>query len=620
LGRQTADVKSPRTHRVAHELKHDTRTTMPEHLLFVDVETTLHEGEHDHTIHRLRLGVAIYLRVRRDTESVTRKVCRFTDAEEFWDFAFRCTHSHGVLYVIAHNAGFDLIVLQHMTHLVEAGYDPTFIAEGQSVFISKWRDGERTITILDNLNWFGGALEKWGQELGLHKMRMPAWEASDEEWYVYCQRDVEILVQLWEWYRSFLQEHDLGKWPITIASGALTAFRHRFLQHRIWIPDEAEESDIARAAYHGGRTEVFRVGRYDDGPFYKVDVNSMYPFVMREHRYPTSFEMRLQDVPLEKLSYTLRTHCAVATVTVDTPVPYFGYVWDGRNVYPTGRFVTTLCSEELRLAAARGWLVEVHDCTVYKARRIFRSYVDFFYRQKQEADRSGLRLQRAFAKLYLNSLYGKFGQRGYVDEVIGYDADFAFRCEPVYNAVTGEHYLYRQIGHKVMRTTRGGEAWNAFAAIAAHVTANARLVLYDAVQVAGREHCYYCDTDSLILDPVGYQRLGYLLDDQALGKWKLEAVAEEIEIVAPKHYRMDTVWKRKGIRRNAEQLSKNVFRQEIWPSYNRILREGVEEYFNYDIVKTIDPRIDCGYTAAEGYVIPFEMEGETIDAQPLLPF
>lgn len=591
--------------RQGHKLSRLTRNVMPEHIIFVDTETTQELRPDNRLYHKLKLGVAIHARFRRDGKKDSKEVYRFIDNIQFWEYVTSKSLSKTVLYLVSHNAVFDFTVLQHIKHLRHLGYKIQFVYEGGMTFISKWRKNGHTIIILDNANWFAGKLERWGQELDLPKLVMPEKGNNQEQWFTYCERDTEILYQMSKWYFKFLRDNDLGSWRYTIASSAFTAFRHRFMNHPIYIPDENDDSELARKSYHGGRTECFRVGKYNFGQYYYLDINSMYPYVMREYEYPTCFEGQYFKPDIDKLYRASKKKTLIAECLINTPIPYFIYRRNDRNIYPTGEFTTTLTTEEFKLAYDNEWIKEVGNVCIYRSRKLFGDYVDFFHGVKKQAGSENKRLVRAFAKLYLNCLYGKFGQRGYIDRIIGEDSKDTFRVSYGYNARTKQRYTLRQIGHRVIYSEKGGEGYNSFCAIASHVTANARLYLYSSILRVGRENCFYCDTDSMIVNQTGFNRIKLLLSKERLGFWKLESIAESIEIVAPKHYHFGDKIVMKGVRKDAEKLGENTYKQEIWPGFNTILRHGQEEYFNIFQVKILSPDIQSGMVQGDGTITPF---------------
>lgn len=596
-----------------HKLTRLEGNTIPRYMIFVDTETLQNEGKEGRTYQDLRLGVAVYWTYRPGRKNKTIEVFRFTEARLFWEFVSVHCVKGSELMIFAHNAIFDMTVLHHIKWLEWLGYRCSFIFDNAMTFIAEWKADDHTIKVLNTANWFHGSVAKWGDELGLEKLLMPPIDASNEEWFVYCERDTMVIKELVAWYIAFLQDNNLGAWRYTIASQAFTAFRHRFMRNTIIIPDNETETELARRSYHGGRTECFKQGVFTDGPYFKIDVNSMYPYVMLSNPYPTKLVRVGEELTIDQAEYIRGKYGVIVDCTVCTPIPFFVDTSTGRNVYPVGTFRTVLTTNEFFRAVENRWVQQVHSYAMYSMRNIFKSYIDFFYALKVKCTVEGKRLQRAFTKLYLNSLYGKFGQRGYFDEEIGRVNESGLAVWFSIDAETGETYLYRLIGHSLIRSSKKGESWNSFCAIASHVTANARLVLYDTLLKVGRDHCYYCDTDSLIVDATGYMRIQEDMDDTRLGAWALEGESDTIVITAPKHYWFDGKWTRKGIRKDALQSDEHTFTQEVWPGLNTIIKSGKERYYNYLVTKRLSPVIETGSVMPNGDIQPLVMGNERMD-------
>lgn len=578
---------------------------MPEHIIFVDTETGFKQEVNGKTPHVLKLGVAIYARFRRDGKPNTKKLYRFETIEQFWKFVASKQINKTVLYIMAHNANYDVWILKHISNLEDLGYKVKFTAHNGQTFIARWRKSNHTIEILSTTNWFKGTLAKWGTELDLPKLVMPKGIDSKEKWFVYCERDTEILYQLYVWYKQFLLDNDLGTWGYTLPSQAFTAFRHRFMGQPIYVPDREEEGPLPRESYHGGRTECFRVGEFNDGPYYKLDTNSMYPYVMHHYEYPSCLEGEYKNPDKYKTRRTAEDKCVIADCTLSTQLPYFVYRQNERNIYPIGEFRTFLTTQEYITAYDSNGIIEVHNVSMYRARNLFKDYVNFFYRMKQEAGKENKGLIRSFAKLYLNALYGKFGQKGYLDDILGENEQQAFRVSSAMDLDTGQRYRIKQIGSTIIRSSRQGESYNSICAIASHVTANARLYLYDTILKAGPKHCYYCDTDSIICDQMGLDALKPLLNNSTLGLWKIEGVADTLSITAPKHYNFGGKPVLKGVRKNAEKLGPYTYRQEVWPGFNSMLAHGKEEYYTLSQIKVLSPTIKSGNVQTDGWITPY---------------
>lgn len=594
----------------SRKLKGNKTTRYPQYFCFVDTETLPEEKENGKTVHRFRLGVAILARFRKDAAGILLRTIRFRNRDDFWSKALSFISGKNTLHIIAHNILFDMTVLKHRKYLTEAGYDCQFIFEDGFIFIAKWQNGDKRIMLLDNANWFMGKLEKWGSVLNKPKLTMPLWDASDDEWLTYCQRDTEILYDLQKWYLDFLVKNDLGNWRYTLASCSFNAYRHRFMPYPIYIPEESAETALARQSYRGGRTECFYQGEYTDGPYYKLDFNSMYPAIMRNAMYPVRVCGYAKRPDMAKVREYLQIGGVIAHCRVKTNEPYYPINYNGKCAYPIGVFDTTLTTGEMRLAFDNNWLEEIYECAFYKMRPIFTTFVDFFYSERLKWKEDGDILRTLLFKLFLNSLYGKFGQRGFEDKVIGCAEPGTFETCFGYDRVTKEHTVIRQIGRNIIRSLRVGEGYNSFTAVASHVTAYARICLYNHILLAGRNNVYYCDTDSIIVNQQGMNNLKECLSDTELGKLKCEGVSDSVCIKAPKHYLFDERWTIKGLRKNAEQLAINTYRQEIWPGLNKILAQEEEVYYNYCQVKTLNACIESGTILPDGRVIPFVLRGD----------
>jgi hypothetical protein len=447
-----------------------------------------------------------------------------------------------------------------------------------------------------------------GELVGIPKLSVDFDTVSDADLLTYCRRDVEILVRLWVKWFEFLTTHDLGQWYRTLPSQAFGAFRHRFMHHTILIHNHKRALALERQTYHGGRVECLRVGKFTSGPFYKLDVNSMYPYVMRKFTYPTSLVGYEKNVSVAYLYHRLRKYHVVADVTLTTPVAAFPHKVNGHIAYPLGTFRTSLTTEELKLIRETGTIHEVHAVSHYRAAPIFRDYVDYFYPLKASYTADGNATFRAITKGLLNYLYGKFGQRGLSDKLLGDCPPGEYRIVDCVDVETNKRYSLIYIGGRVIRRERTDESYNSFPAIASEVTSNSRLYLFTLLQQAGRSNVYYMDTDSLVVSEAGLANLNSYVSDDALGGLKLEGQADFLDIRAPKDYTFGAKTRIKGVRSNAIRLASNVYRQDRFPSIQGLLRqEQMTSYVVTQVTKTLAREIYSGDVTPDGYVLPFQL-------------
>lgn len=591
--------------RPAHRLKGEKSLAMPRHVVFFDTETrmtTLADGSVEH---RLRLGWACYWRRGSDRHLAREEWHAFKSVGSFWRWLFSHTQDKVKLWVLARNVTFDFTVCEGWKHLRAAGYKLKFFYSAGVVTILSVKRGKSSIVFLDSMNWFPESLRATGERIGIKKGDVDFDNVTDSALSAYCKNDVLIEKHHFQDFVTFLESNSLARLCYTRGSTAMSAFLFRHYQTPIWIHNNREAIDLERDAYKGGRVECFHIGHLTRGPYYVVDVNSLYPYCMRSFTYPTKYLRKHRRVSLSTLRKLLSKRAVVANVLIKTDEPAYA-VRRQRTVFPVGRFRVTLCTPELEYAMSHGHIESVGSTVVYERHPVFTGFVDAFYSLRQEFKSRGVAEYEQFCKYMLNSLYGKFGQKAEKWEKIADCPDEPDRTEfLIYVDRPGMRKLRYLMG-QCFELVSYGEAFDSFPGIAAHVTAYGRMVLWSLMQKAGAGHYFYCDTDSLMLDAVGLDRLAGDLSDTVLGKLKVEETTDAIELRGLKDYSTSCKVVTKGIRKSAVEIRKGVFRQEQWPSLTGLLRQPHGQPYT---VKQITKHLDRTYTKGEvtkcGDVRPF---------------
>jgi len=594
-------------HRVTHVIKANHSNQRPTRMLFVDIESRLEPMDEKRTEHRLWFGYALFWRRRPTRKKDTLLWYRFDDTQAFWELVASRTHTREPLYLIAHNVAYDFGVLRMFDHLPDQGFRlGSFYTSGHTSIL-RFAGEDRKIVVLDNGNYFPGKLAKWGTAIGFPKMDVDPLTEPLEKVDPYCKRDAEIMFRLWRDLFQFLDEHDLGCWGVTLPSQAFNAYRHRFMKTSILVHDDEPTLAMEREAYHGGRTSIFYKGKLDNGPYYKLDINSMYPYVMSKNKYPVRWHRTQTNVPLRELCHKMERYAVIAECSIQTDERFYAVKHRGHLVHPIGQFRTTLTTPELRHALARGHLQTVHRMAYYDQSFIFQEYVSFFYEQKlSHADQEDDPYY-AFAKLYLNSLYGKFGQRAMSWEKLAPDQILDRRSDALIDTVTGEYRLVYRFGDTYWERTEEGESFNSCPAIAAHVTAYARSYLYALCERCGWGHVFYTDTDSIITDAKGLARLHNMLDDHQLGLLKIEKQADHVQLRAPKCYSMGSETRRKGVPSHAQEIAPDKFQFERFASFlTQAHWEPGNPYHTQTTHRKLTYEIYDGEETEDGWIVPYD--------------
>jgi hypothetical protein len=598
--------------RCQHWLRGNKACDSPANALWFDTET--HERRIDATTvaHELSMGWGCYQRRERGDTWREPVWQRFTTVEGFWDFVESRLRPRICLYLFAHNLAFDLPVLDAFGQLPARGWTLKRACIESPPVILKWVRAGQSLIALDTLNWWRTSLSALGESIGIPKLAFPSAVALQAEWDTYCRRDVEVIRHACLRWWGFLRENNLGGFAPTLAGQSMRTFRHKFMSHRILIDDHEPALAIARSALYGGRVECFRIGTIKN-TVYHYDVTSMYPAVMQGNLYPTILRGFSKLVSTRDVSVAMESFCCVAEVTLHTEVPRYPLRVDGRLCFPVGTFRTTLTSPEIAPALALGHITEVHALALYDRAPIFDEFVQWFYAHRCDAKSAGDDVGAWLYKILLNSLYGKFGQRGEHWESAGTVSDVGARSWTDVDAETGVVTRMRALGGLLQRCLRDHEARDSHPAIAAHVTAYARERLWYFLELAGRENVLYCDTDSLLVTEAGKQPLNRHVNPAALGSLKIEGIYDEVSLRGLKDYSAGDHRVVKGVSKKAIWIDDATVSQESWSSLLGLVEAGdLTAPTTKTVTKHLTRLYKKGTVSKHGRVLPFQFERQDL--------
>ncbi len=559
--------------RMWHVLKGNARCETAHNIIFFDTETRCEKQADGSERDYLTFGWLCATQRTSKGNWGAERWKRFHTVQGFWTQLDKLAGKKKRWFLFCHNTNYDLPVLNIFGKSLRNGWKlEGAVIEGPPTIITFKRDG-CTLVFLDTLNWWRMPLAKIGERLGLKKLPMPPKDATRLQWDTYCKRDVEVMkVTVLQWL-DFLQKHDLGGFASTLASQAFRTYRHRFMQHEIVIDCDERALGVSREAYHGGRVECFRLGHVE-GPIYAYDVNSMFPAVMQSNVYPARLLGFYPTQAKSRWSRLLSDYCIVARCELNASAPCYPVTTKNGLCFPRGEFSAALSSPEISLAVERGDLVNMTDIAVYEKQPLFRDFVDFMYAQRLLCSQLGDEVGSWLFKILMNSLYGKWGQTGLVYQTQDHISDTRALKYNIVDYDTGKVFKCRQMGGLLQVMSSEGEARDSFPAIAAHVTAYARVMLWRLAEAAGLANLLYTDTDCLYVTEAGTAGLLPFLDPSALGKLKAVGVWPWIKLHGLKDYEYPGHVVRKGVRADATQEAPNRFRQVQWSSLKGLVGKG----------------------------------------------
>ena len=558
--------------RLVHNIPGNKSNESPQSCIWVDTETLATDIGNGTEAHHLDFGMACHR--RRTVKGVWSKPDWITlkTRTEFWDWCESKTRAKTRLTVFAHNGAFDLPVLDAFTLLPDRGWKITkAIVDAPPMDIS-WRQDKRTIRFIDTLNIWRMPLSALGKSVGLRKLRMPRPEEHRARHLAYCRRDVKVIMRACIKWFAFLVDNDLGGFRSTLAGQAFGSYRHRFMPHTITCHSHIAALNLERKSYVGGRTECFKLGKHVEELYY-IDVNSMYASVMKDNLYPNRHIGYFHHTKLEDAEAWRDKYAVVCDVELETDYADYPLVHEGRLCFPVGKFNVALAGPEFWRAYDAGHVKRINAASIYDQEEIFTPFVDYFYNKRLEAKHAGNEVTSYSYKILLNSLYGKFGQRGRRYEKIGECNPNIVSVEDNINIDTKTYSTIRCFGGIVQEWVDEDESFNSFPLISSYVSSYARLILADAINLAGRLNCYYCDTDSLVVNRQGWEALSHLVDQDRLGAWGLDRVLDTIVLHGPKDYVMDGKLVCKGVKSSATWINDTTVSQDMFLGFRGLVRE-----------------------------------------------
>jgi len=494
--------------------------------------------------------------------------------------------------------------------LPELGYVLTKAIVDDPPTVLLFKKGRQALCLIDTFNYFRSSLKDLGDAVGLPKLKMPSKKAKPEDWLTYCQRDVEIIKASMLAYLTFIKDNNLGNFQYTIAAQAFTAYRHRFMPPMVFIDNSVKALDMARAAYHGGRTEAFFIGE-QKGDFYLLDVNSMYPCVMAFNLFPQALVSVYNRTPVNDIPELLKSYCLVADVDLVTTENVFPMRSKEGLLFPVGKFRTMLSTPELTYAYYKGYIRKVHRVALYTRGNLFEKYIRLLYSLRKSYQTQDNKAFEFLCKLMLNSLYGKFGQSGRVYEDVGKTDSNDIKSWTEWDADTHQVIKCRQFAGVIQNYKTEGESFNSHPAIACHVTAYARMMLWQLICTAGIDNVYYCDTDSLVVNRKAHQALSSLYLGDDLGELKLVKRFKCMVIYGPKDYEFGNLVKIKGVSKKAKKLDESQYRQEMFSRFRGMLREGDLDTMKVtQVTKYLHRIYKKGTVLPDGKIEPFKVTGD----------
>lgn len=430
---------------------------------------------------------------------------------------------------------------------------------------------------LDSYSLFRMSLDNLGKMIGVPKGVTHSKLFSDEEdinkeemeeIIRYCVQDARIVLEA-----VLLLKERLGKLGykprrlLTSGQIAMSTFVSHLRREGLWwkLTNKGDRvniigtkfDDFVRTSFRGGRNEAYRLGEYDN--ITGLDINSLYPFIMKNMVFPDLRTEEMVRDPLSRMSIEdFENYVGFCECEIEIPQIDYGFLpirYKKHLIFPNTpgvkmKSVWTL--NEVTEALKLGYkLKKVSRVLLYKqGENIFEKYISKLYEERKKSEKAmGLVI-----KIMMNSLFGKFGQKSEKSVL-----KFVYRSDLPEDEnwdVVGSMGSYYVISRKEEMDRR----YFVNPVIPSLITSFAREYLFMHMNKIDIDDMLYCDTDSLMVG--NYKRYKNLFEvGDEMGQWKMEFRNKNVHIKGEKKYRVEDIVKVSGIHSknlNAGDFDKGV--------------------------------------------------------------
>ena len=522
---------------------------------FADFETTAFDNKN---------GVKVYLWCIVSEESREHGF----ELETFINYCKKLNKGDIIYF---HNLKFDFSFIHHF--LISNNIDYGILEKEGIIYTVRFFD----IELRDSTNFLPITLKEVGENYCTNFKKTSIdynvdfdHKASEKE-IEYCYNDCYVLMEGLTNYFNALKEvlekadckktlKSLNK-KITNAGIAFEAFKELSIFSVVCPKTTPSQYRKFRRAYKGGYVYSRPSGIIKNVTM--IDCNSMYPFIYSTIPLPYGRGYNITEKEMNDYRFYI-ANVFIKYELKDGYIPiigggvgrYGGIDYKSSSNYQFEEY--TFCNIDLEL------IKEFYECEIIynwvygfeTKENFFKTYADTFIKMKNE----NKGVKRAVAKVLLNSPYGKTAMNG-LQEIKRYYIDEEDNI--VKSEVTGY-----EIDNNAFQ----------YLPMAICITAGARNLLLRTAKQIGFDRVYYMDTDSIKF--TGELPSNIDIDNDRLGAWKVEGMAEYFKTIAPKKY---CYYENGIINFTCAGFNKKVLESEMKHKQQVNIKECIELMNKFDI-------------------------------------
>jgi hypothetical protein len=556
----------------AHYLKALKTTQTPKRLFWLDCATnsTKVTGMWVKTWNGGALGTTHWTRgksVRVDTLNTYKEPLELWSAVDSF-----CRKRRQVLF--AFDLATQMRVSQALVCLPELGWHLDKIVLERTSAWARFTDDDRSLIMCDLRSWCPFEFGAIASDVGFADQHSREFEAGEwypldvARWRVGVVRDATLQILNW------IEGENLGQFRPTGSGQSYSAYRRRFMSHKLLVHDDTVRIESERAAMWTGRCEAWRHGQLTSGPYTEYDMRAAYCTIGRDCEVPTVATTKRVNPSIKRLEQFMERYAVLSHVTVNTDIPCVPTRMGGRTVWPIGTFDTWLYDPELRLALQYCNQVRPHTTYLYHRAPALREFCTWVLEGLQPQEHIYGLVPKRVLKHWSRCLVGRFGLRYRAWERFGTSPDSDLRLVTYIDIDEGTSTDLLCAGHDRFILADMTESIDSLPQIPGWIMSECRRRLWESMLGVSLARVVYVDTDSIILAPGSMGSPRVRQDVHPGVGWTTKGEYSHMTIHGPRNLACEDRRRVSGLPIRAKQVAPLEFSGQVMRSIKESMRAG----------------------------------------------
>ena len=463
---------------------------------------------------------------------------------------------------------------QALIHLPELGWKLETIVLEPGASWALWRDGKRSLLMCDLKSWTPYEWERINEGVGYVASANPDTPSNLDRAAVMSWNRCRVIRTAVGQILDWIEAENLGSFKPTGSGQSYGAFRRRYLADKILVHDDIQRLDAERKSMWSGRTEAWRHGQLDGGPFIELDMRAAYCRIAAECAVPTVALGETYGPRVGSLLRSTNRYAYLCHVQVETETPIVPASSGAHTIWPVGKFDTWVWDPELRLLDAYAGRVHITKAYKYRTAPALAGFATDVLAALDAPSYEHGTMPVFVMKHWSRCLVGRFGLR--------YRSWIPF-CEtpdPELMLVTYIDYDDNSmtdmlcVGHDMLLLGEMTESVESVPQIPAWIMSECRRRLWETMNGIGLERVVYVDTDSIIVDTQGDTRYARNLVRGYARVWSHKQTLHSLTIHGPRNLIADSDRRVSGLPLGAVQTGRLQYSGEVLQSIKQSMRHG----------------------------------------------